>query len=117
MATINATGTNIGIGVRLYSWTPLANGDNGNSLEAAATSDKTVQVVGTFGAGGTCVVQGSNDGTNWATLTDPDGTNLSFTASGLELVRENPRYIRPNVTAGDGTTSLTVHITAKRATS
>jgi len=45
-------------------------------------------------------------------LTDPQGTALSFTAGGLSTILQNPKYVRPNVTAGDGTTSLTVAIGA-----
>ncbi len=82
--------------------------DVGSAIEYPAHSDRSVQVDGTFGAGGTVVIQGSNDGTNWYTLNDPQGNALSFTSSKIEAVMEITQYIRPKVTAGDGTTSLTV---------
>ena len=64
-----------------------------------------------FGAGGSLTIQGSNDGgTNWATLTDPVGNNLTFTTSGLRQVTELPAMLRPIVTAGDGTTALKVYM-------
>ena len=95
------------------TWSGLLNGDSGASISWAALSDKTVQLLGTFGAGGTVVIEGSNDGgTTYATLSDEQGTALSFTAAGLKLVLQNPEKIRPRVTAGDGNTNLTAIICA-----
>lgn len=87
-------------------WSGLLNGDSGDAYERPDYSDRSVQVTGTFGTGGTIVLEGSNDGTNYKTLTDPQGNPLSFTAAALEQVQELTRYVRPRVTAGDGTTSL-----------
>lgn len=90
------------------SWSTMANGDSGEPLQNPGSADRSVQVTGTFGVGGTVVLQGSNDGTNYRTLTDPQGNALSFTAAAIEAVQEITRYTRPSVTGGDGTTSLTV---------
>jgi hypothetical protein len=86
------------------AWT-LANAEAGDQLEMPGASDRSVQVSGTFG-GATAVLQGSNDGVTWNTLTDPQGNALSFTAGGLEAVLELTRYVRPSVSGGDGTTSV-----------
>jgi hypothetical protein len=91
----------------------VPNGETGDPLPFTKYADRSVQVSGTFGAGGTVVVQGSNNGTNYHTLTDPQGNALSFTAAGLEQITEVVKFIRPSVTAGDGTTSLTVTIAAR----
>lgn len=119
MATITATvsrpSRNLDV-KRQYavaSWAAMANGDSGDAFALADFADKSVQVAGTFGTGGTVVLQGSNDNTNWATLTDPQGSNLSFTAAGLKAVGPATLYVRPAVTGGDGTTSLTVTLFAK----
>jgi hypothetical protein len=105
----------------VLSWT-LANGDVGVSevdaaehVEHVEYPDRSVQVAGTFGAGGTVVIQGSNDGANWATLTDQLGNPLSFTTADIATIMEVARYIRPVVTAGDGTTSISVSILFRRA--
>ena len=90
-------------------WSGLLNGDDGSAESTSRLSDKTVQVNGTFGAGGSVTIQGSNDGINWFTLTEADGTTpATYTAAALAQLLENPLYVRPLVTAGDGTTSLTV---------
>lgn len=70
-------------------------------IEMPEYADRSVQVVGTFNAG-TVVVEGSNDGVNWSTLTDPQGNNASFTAAKIEQLQELTRYMRPRVSAGTG---------------
>lgn len=97
----------------LVTWTGLLNGDTGAPVSRTDFPDRTVQIVGTFGVGGSVNFEGSNDGTNWAILTDPQGNAITKTAAGMEVVTETPRYVRPNVTAGDGTTSLTVIMFAR----
>jgi len=82
--------------------------DTGDPLEMAGSTVRSIQVTGTFGSGGTLVIRGSNDGTNYVTLNDAEGNALSLTAAGIESVQEITRFIRPEVTAGDGTTDLDV---------
>jgi len=98
----------------LYTWTGLLNGDQGSAVEAADWADRTVQMSGTFGVGGSVTLEVSNDGTTWTALTDPQGNAVTKTAAGLEVFEEAPRFIRQNVTAGDGTTSLAVTVWARR---
>jgi hypothetical protein len=98
-------------------WTGLLNGDDGKPYVCPHRSDKCVQFKGTFGAGGTIILEGTNDqvfdtlgalqSVTYAQLTDPQGNNISKTAAAIEQVLENPNAIRPRVTAGDGTTALT----------
>ena len=96
--------------VFIVSWAGLANGDDGEPVTFSHYADRSVQVVGTFGSGGTLRWEGSNDGINWAALTDPQGNALDFTSARIEQVSEAVRYARPRVTAGDGTTALSVHL-------
>ena len=97
----------------LYDWTGLLNGDDGSPAQLANFPDKTVTFHGTFGTGGSITLQGSNDNSNWFALVDPQGNAITKTAAGIEAVTENPRYIRPIVTAGDGTTNLRCMLTAR----
>lgn len=96
----------------------LANGDTGTPTECGDWADRTVQVTGTFGAGGSVQLEGSNYLTSetplWAVLTDPQGNTVVKTAAALEVFEESPLLIRPNCTAGDGTTALIVRIVARR---
>lgn len=88
-------------------WTGLLNGDDGSPIDWVGYSDRSVQFTGTFGTGGSIQMEGSNDGTNWGILNDLQGSQIVKTATGIEGIAEVPRYVRPKVTAGDGTTSLT----------
>lgn len=94
-------------------WT-LANGDVGEAIGMEGWSDRSVQVEGTFGSGGSCSLKGANDATLYQILRDPASSALTFTAAGLKQVLESTRVIRPECTAGDGTTSLTVSVLLTR---
>jgi hypothetical protein len=98
----------------LVTWAALANGDSGAPVELVGHADRSVQVEGTFGAGGSCRIQGSNDSTNYRVLHDPAGTALNITAASCAQVLEQTRKMQPLVTAGDGTTSLTVSMLLRR---
>jgi hypothetical protein len=73
-----------------------------------------VQVSGTFGVGGSVVIEGSNDGVNFIVLADPQGSALTFTVARIEQILELPRYVRPRVTAGDATTNLAITICMRK---
>lgn len=121
MATQNYTRTyNGGIGgdsqnqdIVTVMWT-LPNGDTGQAFRVDKYADMSVQFGGTFGTGGTVVWEGSNDGTNYVTLTDPQGNAISKTAAAIESVTEPTLYVRPRCTAGDGTTAITVAMYSRR---
>jgi hypothetical protein len=99
------------------TWAGMANTDVGvgpdgvtaTGFKSAEYMDRSFQVKGTFGVGGTMLIEGSNDGgTTWATLNDAFGNALSFTTAGIKQVTEMVEMIRPRVSAGDGTTALAV---------
>jgi hypothetical protein len=89
----------------------------GEELTMTGSPDRSVQVVGTFGTGGTCVIEGSNNGVNWTVLKDHLANTLSFTAAGIQSIDQITRFIRPRVSGGDGTTSLTVIMHVRRLSS
>ena len=99
----------------IIGWSGLLNGDTGVMAELVDYADRTATITGTFGVGGSITLQGSNDGVVWFALTDPQANAITKTAAAMELIVETPRYIRPSVTAGDGTTSLAVQILCRRA--
>ena len=117
MATRNATVSDFSDGgnARLITWPGLLNGDDGAPAQWVEFADRCFQVTGTFGTGGSLTIQGSNDGVNWASLADPQGNALTFTAQKVEQALELPRFVRPIVTAGDGTTSLVATLCMRKA--
>jgi hypothetical protein len=104
--------------LQIWTYANMANGDTGLPLELGNYTDRSIQVLGTFGAGGNVRMQGTlqdpSSSPTWATLTDPQGNALDITSAKIEQVSEITRGIRPNITAGDGTTSLTVIVMVKR---
>jgi len=105
--------------VQKITWSNLANGDDGTPLtDFAAFADRSVQFVATaWGSGGTVILEGSNDGTNYHTLTNLQGTSISKTSiSGtlLEQITEACFYTRPRVTAGDGDTDIDIVMMVRR---
>lgn len=95
------------------TWPAMTNGDEGEAIELANFADRSVQVFGDFGTGGNVRIEGSLDGINYAPLTDPQGNNLDINTAKIEAIVELVRWIRPRITAGDGSTSLTVTMLLK----
>jgi hypothetical protein len=87
-------------------WAALANGDTGSAWQLPPFRTAFFTASGTWGTDGSVQLEGSNDGINWGKLSP-----AALTAAGcFEALANNewPKYIRPNVTAGDDTTSITV---------
>lgn len=98
-------------GMVQLDWPALANGESGNAAQAGRWPTKSVHASGTFGAGGSVAIQGSNDGTNWFALDDSLGTVIALTAAApIADILQNTKHVRAVVTAGDGTTALRVII-------
>jgi hypothetical protein len=122
MATVNPTVTDVlGDGsVMKFVWLlTQANADGApiDSVNWGNHADRSVELVGgTFGAGGTVVWEGSNDGgTTYKTLDDASNAPMTYTtAPQMEVPQPVCERQRPRVTAGDGTTSLTVAVLARR---
>lgn len=118
MATITPTVSDLtGEGsVRKIVWALLTTTNaDGYPAEWIQWADRSIQFNGTFGAGGTIKMQGSNDGTNWFDLTDLQGNAISKGAAGIEACVELTQFVRPFVSAGDGTTNLTATLVMRRA--
>lgn len=94
--------------VDIITWTDLAGSDTGQPYVSYLRPDKTIQIIdGTSGfSGDTLVIEGSNDGTNWETLSDADGNPCSFTDTDIVFVRESPRYLRPSISGGAGNVTV-----------
>lgn len=110
MATRSAVSSWMSKRVARTVWSGLLTGDDGAAESPGRLSDRSIQVSGTLGAGGSVNVQGSNDGVTWATLSDPAGTPLATMGLGVEEILENTLFVRPLIVSGDGTTNITVQL-------
>jgi hypothetical protein len=88
------------------AWLNLANGTQGGPVQFIS-GVPPISASGTFGAGGSVRLEGSDDALTWTALSIP-----ALTAAGTfaPIVGTDAGYIyyRPNVTAGDGTTNISV---------
>lgn len=104
----NSAIADVGIDGWRVSWANMKNADTGAPVSYPGYADKSIQVAGTFGSGGTMLAEGNNDGVNYAGLTDPLGNTISITTAVVKAITEAVINVRPNCSAGDGTTNLTV---------
>lgn len=118
MATRAVTVESIGERLVRFIWAGLLNGDDGAPVDWAAYADRSVQVFGTFGVGGSVTLEGSNDERNgtatWSALSDLRGNTFALTSAKIEQIEDLTYKLRPRVTAGDGTTNLTVVVFARK---
>lgn len=97
--------------VILVTWPNMQNGDTGAPVKYSQWSDRSIQVEGTLGAAGNMAWEGSlNGGANYRVLANPQGTAINATTLSINATNAAVPLVRPHVTAGDGTTSLTVSL-------
>ncbi len=118
MATRGFVPTDVSGRVHRFTWAGLLNGDDGVLVSIPGAADMSVQVFGTFGSGGTIIVEGTLElldpaPTNFFTLRDGGDNPISFAAADGEMVGPVSVAVRPRVTAGDGTTDLTMILIAR----
>lgn len=92
-------------GYETATWASLDSGETGIKANVGKIAGiKTIQFSGTFSTA-TLTIQGSLDGTNWFTMKAIDLTTGDYTplatlgAADLTVLVENPRFVRPVVTA------------------
>lgn len=94
-----------------YNWAGLLNADSGSVVGTVEHfADYMVQAAGTFGAAGSVALQGSMDGVNFFALKDAGGTVIALTTTEPIRISHVATFLKPVVTAGDGTTSLAVNL-------
>jgi len=105
---------------QMHQWTGLLNGDDGSWVTVMGFTDLTAIASNTFGVGGSVAIEGTMILTGTPAASEifacrsPSETVIALvSASPSRQVLEGPFRIRPRVTAGDGTTNLTVTIRAK----
>ena len=115
MATAAVLGSTVALSKGVYktewNWTTTASGGS-NPMNAPHLPEKTVQVHGPTGGDTSVIIQGSNvsavpptgvGASEWTTLTTPTDGELTLAGAlnsgSLRVIRENPRYIRSQVSS------------------
>jgi hypothetical protein len=105
---------------RVDSWAGLLQSslDVGLGVSVADAAQIMVMIAsGTLGAAGAITWEGSLNNVDWFPLTSQIGTPAAIVQTALltpAMVQERPLYVRPRVTAGDGTTALVASVVTKR---
>jgi len=112
MATINISQQDASGDKVTYLWETVTGGDVGEALEVNGHSSlvMAVQMTGTIGA--TVTMQGSIDGTTWASLKDTQGNDAALSAAGIIELSTAVRFIRPSAAAG--TSDVDVYLCVSR---
>lgn len=115
MATRSFSVESVVGGVRRITWTGLTDdtSDDGSPWTGEFDAIRNVQVTGTFGTGGNVRIEGTNAASpsSYGLLHDTAGSDLDLGDNRVEQIQEGVATLRPRVTAGDGTTDLTVVVT------
>lgn len=118
MATINAAIEAVARGAYTVTWSfpaGSASGDVGSPFDGFTLPDKTVAIEGLASTStSNVVIEGVNIATGtYDTLNNPQDAALSFTDNQVDVVLENPRFIRPRLnTATSSLGAVTVVLTA-----
>lgn len=114
MAVVQPTIISNRDGSKLIRWASMADGDTGAPVDGMGSfSDRCLQLTGTLSTGGEMTLRGSNivgDSPTWFTMKDVANNAIVLTALEAKQILENPYRISPEITNGDGSTSLTVTI-------
>lgn len=100
------------INTDLISWAALTQAglDTGDPINVEGAKSLTAWLKsGTLGAGGNVKWEGSDDGITFFTMNSEIGVPVAVNQVALltpTMLKERPRFVRPNCTAGDGTTTL-----------
>lgn len=115
MTTASLTGPlEIGKASLLAQWDLVHSDTVGAAAEFPDQTDAVVTITGTFDSA-TVTIEGSNDGTTFVILTDPQGNIISKTSAAIEQITEVPRYIRPSMSGGVASEAVRVMIKATGA--
>jgi hypothetical protein len=108
------------VDVIAVQWGPAKFTDTFVPVVSGSLVDHSIQVEGTFGAGTSVTLAGSNDASsnttgNYHALTDPYGTTIAITSAGIKQSTEITAWIKPIITAGDQSESLTITVAVRRS--
>jgi hypothetical protein len=117
MATRAVVRTRLATNVDQFQWTGLLNGDDGAPVELFDFTDGSIEFSGTAGVGLSISWQGGNVAGNYYILNDAQAALITKTAAALEQIAEVCRFMRPIVTAGDGSTNMVATLYMRRGRS
>lgn len=99
----------------LVTWSMVTANVEGLPIECVQMTDLCWQSFATNQGGAVVTIQGSNDGTNYFTMTNASGgAAVTFSADGGKQTIERPRYIRPYLTTAGTAAVVAVTLLARK---
>ena len=94
----------------VVTWSPVTSVDTCHPVRLPEYADRSIHVSGVFG-GSTTKIEGSNNGgVSFAPLADTTDTTIAISTETIKAVLENTDFIKPVVSGGDATQSLTISL-------
>lgn len=109
MAIIQPNTTFNNRGEVIIQWASVKNGDTCapyTSTPSVASADRSLQVEGVWGSGGSAQLEGSNDQTNFEILHDVQLNTIIMSGNGIKQVLDKTYQTQPHITNGDANTLL-----------
>lgn len=101
--------------VAIWLWEAITTTNTvGTGVKVSEYKELTMQAIGNFSGSATISLQGSIDGTNYATLPEYDGTAATLAAAGITGSPASPLYVRPAIASGDGSADIDVYLVARK---
>ncbi len=100
--------------VQTVEWVDIVAEQVCDPVETSGAHVKSVQVFGEFSNEAAVVLEGSNDGSHWAPLTNAFGNHIEISDDRIQSVTEITRCVRPKVLRGDKRTKICVVIFLRR---
>ncbi len=94
----------------IVTWTPVTSADTCGPTSMPEYTDRSVQVSGTFDSASVAIHGSNNGGVSFVAMNDPTSTVIAITSAAIKAILENSDQIKPVITGGSGSQSLTVSI-------
>ena len=116
MATVAYTITDIsGSGeVFMFTWDLTSADHTGAAIRWSPWADRSVMFTSSAWGASTGVIEGSNDGTTYVGLADPQGTAISKTSNAVESVLELTQFMIPRLSVVGTSAAVRVTLICRR---
>ena len=100
--------------VMLFTYDLTTADHTGYDIEWSKWADRSVTVTSAAYGGASASIEGSNDGTTYVILADPQGGAITKNANAVETVLELTRFVRPRLTTVGSGAAVRVSILCRR---
>ena len=100
--------------VRVAMWRNIPGDETCAPVELFDKEEFTIVTRGNFAAGGSVLLEGSNDGKAYFPLRDSSGYPIFRKRLSVQRVAGRPRYVRPSLIGASNAGAIDVHLIIQR---